>query len=132
MAFGSLDYALDLNCEPKWETLLHARSVLALECRIAGLPAPIDGVTLQFNDDGLLRADLTRARALGYGGKLAIHPRQAAIIRQAMSPNAEELDWAKKVLAAVASSPGAAQLDGMMIDRPVVQRAERILHLAAD
>lgn len=132
VAFGSLDYALDAGCEPSWEALLHVRSMLALECRIAGLPAPIDGVTPQFNDDDLLRNDVMRARALGYGGKLAIHPRQTTIIRQAMSPTDAELEWAKKVLAAAENNPGAAQLDGVMIDRPVIQRAERIARFASN
>lgn len=126
-AFGSLDYALDLNCEPNWETLLHARSVLALECRIAGLPAPIDGVTPEFNDDDLLHKEALRARSLGYRGKLAIHPRQTAIIRQRMLPTADELEWAIKIIAAAEQNPGAAQMDGTMIDNPVIRRAEQII-----
>lgn len=126
-AFGSLDYTLDLNCEPSWEALLHARSLLALECRIAGLPAPIDGVTPQFNDDDLLRKETLRARSLGYRGKLAIHPRQTAIIRESMLPTAEEFEWAKKIIAAAEYNPGAAQVDGTMIDNPVIQRAQQII-----
>ncbi len=104
--------------------------MLAIASRVAGLPAPIAGVTPQLDDEQRLLADLAWSRRHGFGAKLCIHPRQVAPIHAALSPSAEALDLARRVLAAEAASPGAAQLDGRMIDRPVVLQAERTLRRA--
>jgi len=66
---------------------------------------------------------------MGYGGALCIHPRQVAVIHAALAPSADELVWARKVLAAseAAGGAGAFQLDGQMVDAPVVLRAQRLL-----
>ena len=125
-AFGSLDFALDLDCLPEWEALLLARSELVLRSRLAGLPAPIDGVTPQFNAPELLQAEAERARGLGFGGKLAIHPRQIMPIRAAMLPTQMQVDWAEQVLAGL-DSGAVAQVNGAMVDAPVIARARRIL-----
>jgi citrate lyase subunit beta/citryl-CoA lyase len=132
LVFGTLDYALDLDLEiaDSPDGLAHAASVLALASRVAGLSAPVAGVTPQLDDEQRLLADLAWARRHGFGAKLCIHPRQVAPIRAALSPSAEALDLARRVLAAEAASPGAAQLDGRMIDRPVVLQAERTLRRA--
>ena len=74
---------------------------------------------------------ISRGRARhGFGAKLCIHPRQVAPIHAALAPSAQAIDWARRVLAAEAASPGAAQLDGRMIDRPVVLQAQRTLQRA--
>jgi len=127
VAFGSLDYALDVGCDPSWEALLYARSLLVLECRIGNLPPPIDGVTPSFNDRETLRVNTDRARALGFGGSLAIHPAQVATILRAFSPSPGEIEWANKVIEAAKTNPGVVKLNGAMIDKPVIERAKRIL-----
>ncbi len=131
-AFGSLDYALDVGCDTSWEALLLPRSMLALESRIAGLPAPIDGVTPQFDDDITLRRESSQARALGYRGKLAIHPRQILTIKEAFLPSPKEIEWAKTIIAVSEGNPGAVKIEGSMIDLPVIKRAERILSLSVN
>jgi len=132
LVFGTLDYALDLDLDiaDSPEGLAHAASVLALASRVAGLSAPVAGVTPQLDDERRLLADLAWARRHGFGAKLCIHPRQVAPILDALTPGAEALDLARRVLAAEAASPAAAQLDGRMIDRPVVLQAERTLRRA--
>lgn len=92
VAFGSLDYALDVGCNANSEALQYARSALVLECRIADLPSPLDGVTTTLNDQELLRLNADRARALGFGGKLAIHPAQITTILNAFLPSSEEIE----------------------------------------
>lgn len=129
IAFGSLDYSLDVGCDPSWEALLYARSQLVLECRIGNLPPPIDGVTPILNDQETLRTNIKRAQGLGFGGSLAIHPIQTRIILDAFSPSKSEIEWAKKVVEITNSALGATKIDGTMIDRPVIERAKRILQI---
>ncbi|WP_137163964.1 HpcH/HpaI aldolase/citrate lyase family protein [Pseudomonas asiatica] len=125
-AFGSLDLALDLGCQPSWEALAYFRSALVLHSRLAGLPAPLDGVTPSFDEPALVQQDALTASNLGFGGKLAIHPRQIAPVIEAFLPNAQTLNWACRVLEAVRDG-GAVQVDGAMVDRPLIERARRIL-----
>ena len=99
--------------------------------RVADLPLPVAGVTPQLDDAPRLQADVAWARRHGFGAKLCIHPRQVAPIHAALAPSAAELEWARRVLAAEAESPGAAALDGRMVERPVVLRAHRALQRAA-
>jgi citrate lyase subunit beta / citryl-CoA lyase len=132
VVFGTLDYALDLDLDAAEspEGLAHAASVLAIASRVAGLPAPVAGVTPQLDDEQRLLADLAWSRRHGFGAKLCIHPRQVASIHAALAPSEQAIEWARRVLSAEAASPGAAQLDGRMIDRPVVLQAQRTLQRA--
>lgn len=127
-AFGSLDLALDLGCEPSWDALLLARSQLVLGSRLAGLPAPLDGITPAIDDPAIIQAEARRAADIGFGGKLAIHPRQIDAIRRALLPDKARRVWAATVVAA-AEAGGAVRVDGAMVDRPVIERARRILAL---
>ncbi len=131
LLFGSIDLQLDLGIQGDGDELLFFRSQLVLVSRLAGIAAPIDGVSTVIDDLPRLRSDAQRARSLGFGGKLCIHPRQVQTVNQAFLPGADELMWARRVLTAAAASRGAAvQLDGQMIDRPVVLRAEAIVRTA--
>ena len=77
-------------------------------------------------------ADLAFARAFGFGAKLCIHPRQVGVSRNAMQPTEDEIAWARKVLVAAERSEGAVQVDGKMVDRPVIRKAQSIVDRAAD
>ena len=126
LLFGALDYQLDLSIAEG--ALLHARSQLVLVSRVAGLLAPVDGVTAAVNDPGLVKRDSARARELGFGGKLCIHPRQVPEVNAAFRPSADEVAWAQRVVMADAASRGAAvAVDGEMVDRPVLLKARTIL-----
>jgi citrate lyase subunit beta/citryl-CoA lyase len=129
LVFGTLDLALDLDLdiEQASDGLGYAAGRLAVASRIAGLPAPVAGVTPQLGDQARLLADLAWSRRHGFGAKLCIHPAQVAPIHTALAPDAEAVAWAHRVLAADQAAPGAARLDGRMIDRPVVLQAARTL-----
>lgn len=132
LVFGTLDYALDLDLDitESPDGLVHAASLIAIVSRVAGLLAPVAGVTPQLDDEARLLADLAWSRRHGFGAKLCIHPRQVGPIHAALAPTEQAIDWARRVLAAEAASPGAAQLAGRMIDRPVVLQAQRTLRRA--
>jgi citrate lyase subunit beta/citryl-CoA lyase len=128
LAFGSIDYCADLGCAHKREVLLPVRSELVLASKLAGIAAPIDGVTADLADPGAAGADAAHARDLGMTGKLCIHPKQIAGVRRAFAPTKTERDWAWRVLA---SGDGAATVDGAMVDEPVRIRARAILAAAS-
>ena len=127
IAFGTLDYALDLDIAGDERGLLYPASRIALASRAAGIAAPIAGVTPELGDESKLLADFAFARACGFGAKLCIHPKQVGVIDAAMLPTAAEIEWAKRVVAAAESGQGAVQVDGRMVDRPVMAKALRIL-----
>lgn len=124
LAFGSIDYCADLDCDHDAAVLLPARSNLVLASRLAGLPAPMDGVTADTVDLTQTSADAHHARALGMGGKLLIHPAQVAPARRAFEPTQAQIKQARRILSA---PEGVALLDGEMVDAPVRARAERVL-----
>ena len=128
LLFGSIDFQLDLGIRGEREELLFFRSQLVLVSRLAGIGAPVDGVSTAIGDAATLLDDATHARRMGFGGKLCIHPKQVPEVNRCFSPGEEELAWARRVLEAAASSNGAAvALDGKMIDRPVILRARQLL-----
>ena len=127
LAFGTLDYAVDLDLSGDERGLIYPACRMALASRAAGLAAPIAGVTADLADEAALLSDLAFARACGFTAKLCIHPKQVALIRQALMPSARELDWAQRVIAATDASRGAVQVDGKMVDRPVLLKAQAIL-----
>jgi len=129
LAFGSLDLQADLGIDDGDLPLHYFRSRIVLAARLGGLAAPIDGVCTALDDDGVLAAELARARRFGFGGKLCIHPRQVAAVGAAFRPTAEQLSWAERVVAA-AGSGAAARVDGRMVDAPVVARARDLLRQA--
>ena len=127
LAFGTLDYALDLGLSDDPRGLLYPASRIALASRAAGLNSPIAGVTPAIGDEAALRSDFDLARSCGFGAKMCIHPNQVATVHALLAPSQEQLDWARRVLAAAQSGSGAVQVDGKMVDRPVLLRASAIL-----
>jgi citrate lyase subunit beta / citryl-CoA lyase len=127
LAFGTLDYALDLDLTGDERGFIYPACRIALASRAAAIAPPIAGVTAEIGDEAKLLADLEFARACGFGAKLCIHPKQVDSIHAALRPSETEIAWAKEVAAVAESSPGAVQVAGKMIDRPVIAKALRIL-----
>ncbi len=134
IVFGTIDYALDMGLEGELAATVGldaAAARLAMASRAAGIGSPVAGVSVAIDDESALVADLARARAHGFGAKLCIHPRQIAAVHAALAPTADELAWARRVLAAADAAGGAAvQLDGRMVDKPVIERARRLVQRA--
>jgi citrate lyase subunit beta/citryl-CoA lyase len=133
LAFGPLDFQLDLGLSGGDDELAIFRAQLVLASRVADILAPVDGPTTAIDDVEKVQSDALRARRAGFGAKLAIHPQQISVINTAFDPGAEEMAWAQRVFAAACKAQGGAfALDGKMVDRPVLARAERILHQVRD
>lgn len=128
LMFGTIDFQLDIGIEGDGDELLFFRSQLTLASRLAGIDAPVDGVSTALDAAPEIEADARRARALGFRGKLCIHPRQVPAIHAAFAWRDDECAWAERVVAAARASGGAAvALDGKMIDAPVIAKAREIL-----
>jgi len=127
LAFGALDLAAEIGVDPDdREILAPIRASLVLASAAAGLAGPVDGVTAVVDDLEGLAADVAHARRLGFGGRMCIHPRQVAITEQGFEPSAADLAWARRLLES-ASAGGVCIVDGAMVDKPVLDRARRIL-----
>jgi citrate lyase subunit beta/citryl-CoA lyase len=133
--FGAEDFAADMGGvrTRAGDEVAYARSLVALSARLAGTTV-IDQIVADFRDDERFREEARAARALGYHGKLCIHPRQVEIANEAFVPSAEEVEHAERLLAAYdqASASGIAAIDfeGQMVDEPLAAQARRILALA--
>ncbi len=128
LMFGTIDFQLEMNMNGGYLELLSFRNEFVLASKLAGIQAPIDGVTVDFKDEAMIQLETQQAKNLGFAGKLCIHPHQVDIVNQIFSPTTVEIDWANRVLNVVKQANGqAVSLDGKMIDLPVILRAERIL-----
>ena len=127
LVFGTLDYAVDLGLSGDQRGLAYPAARMALASKLAGIAPPVWGVTTAIDDEVLLLADLAFARAFGFTAKLCIHPRQVGALHAALAPAADEIAWAHRVVEAAAAGRGAVQVDGRMIDAPVVLQAQAIL-----
>ena len=130
LALGNLDLQADLGmvCDSQESELQTARFQIVLASRLAQIAPPIDGVTPSTDDIERITNDAERAKRIGFGGKLCIHPKQVPLVKAAFLPSAEEISWAFRVIEAdKASKGGAVKLDGRMIDHPVVLLAQRTL-----
>jgi citrate lyase subunit beta/citryl-CoA lyase len=128
LAFGPLDFQLDLGISSEEDELAIFRAQLVLASRVAEVLSPIDGPTTAIHDVERVRSDTLRARRTGFGAKLGIHPQQIGVINAAFDPGAEEAAWAQRIMAAAQEAQGGAfAMDGKMVDQPVLARAQRIL-----
>ncbi|HUY45542.1 MAG TPA: CoA ester lyase [Streptosporangiaceae bacterium] len=131
LAFGSFDLAAELGVAPDDPlAMASSRGALALASAAAGIVPPVDGVSDDVADSDTLRRDVDHARRLGFSGKLCIHPRQVAVVHQALRPSDVEVAWAQAVVQGAGPGGGVAVVAGRMVDRPVVRRAHRILAAA--
>ena len=129
LTFGGLDLSLDLGLVPGTsaaERLLdQARFALLVQSRLSELAPPLDTVFPDIHDLPGLARFARDAGDMGFAGMLCIHPKQIAAVHTALAPSASELDWARSVIAAAGGS-GAYQLDGQLIDAPVIARARQL------
>lgn len=127
LLFGGVDLAADLRCAYGWEPLLYARSRVVHAAAGAGIDV-IDVPWLDLGDEDGLRQEAEASARLGFTGKGSIHPKQIAMINGIFSPSAEEVAYAKKVVAAFAEADsGLVVVDGKLIELPVLRSMERIL-----
>jgi len=133
ICFGSGDYTNDTGTSWTLDnplTLLY-RAQLANVSRAAGIEPPMDTVWPHLDDEAGLRAESQQARAMGYQGKMTIHPKQLEIVNRTFSPTPEEIAFARKVCdafdAAEAAGSSALVVDGVFVDYPVVYRARALL-----
>ncbi|NIL77884.1 CoA ester lyase [Rhodococcus sp. B10] len=130
-ALGHIDLAAELGVDPdERQALLTARSSLVLAAAAAGIDSPIDGVTTDLTDPKVLEADVLYGKSLGFSGKLCIHPSQIGTAQTALTPTPDEVAWAEKIRASLPADSGVANVDGHMVDPPVLARAARILATA--
>lgn len=133
LVFGSLDFQLDMGMDADEDGLLAFRCELVLASRLAGIAAPVDGVTVDLRDASRVRTDAWRAARLGFGAKLCIHPSQVVAVNEGFSPSADQLEHACAVIGAMDAAAGSAvSLGGEMVDLPVVLRAHRLLARAGN
>jgi len=128
LAFGSFDFMSDAGIRGDAEELDAVRTNLVLVSRHAGIAAPVDGVTLSTDDVPQIERDVARSRRYGMGGKLCIHPRQVPVVNTGFAPSAKEVEWAHRVVAALAQGQlGAVAVDGKLVDKPIESMARAIL-----
>lgn len=129
LAFGNFDLSTELGVDRDDHlALAPMRSGLVVASAAARLAPPVDGVSGAIDDTEAIEADAAHAARLGFGGKLCIHPRQLPSAGGPFAPSEESVAWARRVLEVVAESgSGAVVLGNEMVDRPVVDRARRIL-----
>ena len=135
LALGAEDYTAAIGAQRTREgtEIIMARANLVNAAAAAGIQA-IDTPYTDVNDEEGLLTDTKVARQLGFKGKLAINPRQIENIHSVFNPSSGEIRWAERVLDATRlaerEGSGVAALDGKMVDAPIVQRAEQVLHIA--
>ena len=135
IAIGAEDYVTNLHTKRSKDgtELLFARSMILNAARAAGIYA-LDTVFSDVNDeDGFIR-EVELIKQLGFDGKSIISPRQIFFVHKIFTPSEEEIIGAKKIIRAIkeaeSKSLGVISLDGKMIDKPIVDRAQRIIELA--
>jgi citrate lyase subunit beta/citryl-CoA lyase len=133
--FGAEDFVTDVGGvrTPGNAEVAHARAMVVLAARLAGVPS-VDIVVTDFADHDRFRREAAEARALGCAGKLCIHPRQVPLAHEAFVPSAEEVERARRLLAAyeeaAARGTAAIAFEGQMVDEPLAARARAVLAAA--
>lgn len=135
IAFGAEDYTAGLEAQRTKEgvEILAARSLLVNAAVAAGVQV-IDTPFTDVNDEEGLLKDCLLVRQLGFKGKLTINPRHIDTIHSVFSPSEREINWAKRVVDGLKEAEkegvGVIAIDGKMVDKPIVDRAQRIIQLA--
>lgn len=133
--FGAEDFIADMGGvrTASNDEVAFARGAVALAGRLAGIPT-LDQVVTDFRDDERFTAEASGARAMGYAGKLCIHPGQVGLANAAFTPSAAEVERARRLLdayaAARAAGRAAIDFEGQMVDEPLAAQARRVIELA--
>ena len=127
LMLGAADMAADLGAAVRWDALAALRARIVVACALAGVN-PIDSPFFDIRDAAGLEQDMDGAKAFGFVAKAAIHPGQVAAINAALTPSADEIDHARRVLAT--NQGGVGVVDGQMVDEAVARKARRVLAAA--
>ena len=132
LTLGAEDFALSVGMVPEAEGLFYPKQQIVIAARAAGvLPLGFIGTVADYKDLDAFRATARRSRRLGFTGASVIHPSQIAILNAEFRPSPEEVQQAQKVVAAfeaaAGGNQGAIEVDGKMVDIPVVERARGTL-----
>uniref|UniRef100_UPI000D35CC15 HpcH/HpaI aldolase/citrate lyase family protein n=1 Tax=unclassified Variovorax TaxID=663243 RepID=UPI000D35CC15 len=133
LGFGAEDYASEMRIAPRPDALQWAAQTVANCARAFGLACwGLPGSVAEIDDMAAFAELVRRARDIGFSGTVCIHPRQVPVANAGFAPTEDELLWAQRVVAAAQQARsqglGAISLDGRMIDRPVLERAKRLIH----
>ena len=135
IALGAEDYCANLQTQrsPEGMELLLARQTIVVAARAAGIDA-LDTVYSNLNDMETFRKEVELIKTLGFDGKSIINPRQIQVVNEVFAPTAKAIEKARAIIAAIkeaeARGSGVVSLNGKMVDRPVVIRAQRTIDLA--
>lgn len=135
IALGAEDYCANLKAQrtPEGKELLLARETIIVAARAAGIDA-IDTVYSNLNDMDTFRKEVEFIKTLGFDGKSIINPRQIEIVNEVFAPKEKEIEKARTIIAAIKEAAekgsGVIAVNGKMVDRPVVLRAQRVIDLA--
>ncbi|WKA50811.1 CoA ester lyase [Planococcus liqunii] len=135
VAFGAIDYAADadLTLTEAGLEAIYARSRIVTYAKAGGVEGIYDTVFADIHNTESLQKRAVSARALGFNGQMAVHPKQIETIHEVYSPSREDIDWAVKVLRHAeheAKGAGVFMLDGKMVDRPIIEKAKQIYSAA--
>lgn len=135
IALGAEDYTASLKTPRTSEgtELLLARETIVVAARAAGINC-FDTVFSNLNDMDAFRCEVEAIKALGFDGKSIINPRQIEVVNEVFAPKAKDIEKAKLILAAIKEAEqkgsGVVSLNGKMVDKPVVMRAQHTIELA--
>lgn len=135
IALGAEDYVTNMKTRryPDGQELFFARSMILHAARAAGIAA-IDTVYSDVNNTEGFQNEVRMIKQLGFDGKSVINPRQIPLVNEIYTPTKKEIDHAKQVIWAIreaeSKSSGVISLNGKMVDKPIVERAERVIALA--
>ncbi|WP_298765327.1 citrate (pro-3S)-lyase subunit beta [uncultured Alloprevotella sp.] len=135
IALGAEDYCANLKTQrsPEGTELLFARQQIVVAARAAGIDA-LDTVYSNLNDMETFRKEVELIKQLGFDGKSIINPRQIEIVNEVFAPTEKAIEKAKTIIAAIKEAEkrgsGVIAVNGKMVDRPVVIRAQRTIDLA--
>ena len=134
-AFGAEDFTNDMGIERRGDDkdISFAKNYMSIASRAAGVPA-LDTPFFGFKDPDALRSNSILSKSIGYKGKFAIHPDQIDVINESFTPGANEIEHARRVIEVFEQSAsqgrGSTSLDGLVIDVPVVKRAQALIEMA--
>lgn len=136
MTLGSEDFSASARMQPTPDTLLHPNQMIVFACRRAGIaPLGFPASIADYSDLDQFANTIKLARQLGFVGALCIHPSQATVLNKQLTPSEEEIDHAKRLIAAfeagLAEGKGAIEFEGKMVDLPVVENAREMLEATA-